>query len=123
MSTENKTTVQLEITYQHFEDVIVTALEGGSNYWYALDLEGIAGKPKGEPWSQYLARKCWDDGFRLPVFDREEGDLLGYFTKAKFIKNAGKEPWALLELMDERLDATSADVLFQLGVMGEVVFG
>lgn len=118
-----KNTVRFEITYNQFENVLVTALEGGSNYWYMLDLQKIKDKPRGEPWSQFLARKCWNEGFKLPVFDREEGGLLGYFTKAKFLRNASKEPWALAELIDETYDANTADVLFQLGTMGEVTFG
>ena len=53
----------------------------------------------------------------------EDESLLGTLSKESFLANAGREPWALLELMNERLDANSADVLFQLAVMGEVVFG
>ena len=31
-------TIKREMDYDSFEDLIVTALEGGSNYWYMLDL-------------------------------------------------------------------------------------
>ena len=123
MSTENKTAVQLEITYQQFEDVIVTALEGGSDYWYLIDVRTIVGKPKGEPWSTFIAREVWNEELELQVYDVEDESLLGTLSKESFLANAGREPWALLELMNERLDADSADVLFQLAVMGEVVFG
>lgn len=129
----SKTTVQVEITYEQFENVIVTALEGGSNYWYLIDLGAAYDKhrkPPGTPPSVFLADLIWNKGYGLDVYDYEsyDGDIddvdqLGTITKESFLSNIQKEPWALSELINDNLDATSADVLFQLGVMGEVVFG
>ena len=115
--------VKIEITYEQFENMFVTAFEGGSNYWAVVDTSKITGKPDGEPWSTYLAKKIWEDNFKLAVFDREEGDFLGYFTKTRFLKHASKQQWALNEMITETMDANSADALFQLGTMAEVVFG
>jgi len=53
-----------EISYDLFEGILVTALEGGSNYWYMLDLNDT-GVPKekyaGEPLSVKVAKMIWYD--------------------------------------------------------------
>ena len=129
----NTAKLEVEISYEQFENVVVTALEGGSNYWYLIDLDKVYQKhrkPKGLPTSVFLADLVWNKGYGLDVYDLEsyDGDVedidqLGTLTREQFLAHAGDEPWALSELINDNLDATSADALFQLGTMGEIIFG
>jgi hypothetical protein len=123
-----KIQIPLEITIEHFESVIVTALEGGSNYWYylpdqlALDFGDWL---KGEPLSIKIARKLFDDPkYSLQINDTENvNDCLGKITQASMLKAFQDNPQKTLDIIDENYDAWTADILFQYAVMGEVMFG
>jgi hypothetical protein len=120
-----KITTNIELTYEMLENVIVTALEGGSNYWYLIKDTDIPPRELDDytPASIRIARMIWDGGI-LPVYDAEEPEVhLGDFSLRQFAEHAPDAPWAFTELLNDNLDATSADALFQLGTMGEVIFG
>jgi hypothetical protein len=117
-----------------FVDVIVTALEGGSNYWYQLIDEDYRDKlPPKSPQHQALSERIAyalyiNPKFELPVYDVEEPDeLLGKVTQQSIYRAfeiAKKDyPDAYENIMEEQYDATDADILFQLATMGELVFG
>jgi hypothetical protein len=132
-------TIKKEISFEMIENIIVTAIEGGSNYWYFLDLKKATNMPPREqngeivPLSIRIAQGVFNDpDFRLPVFDLEsededEMDELGVLSQESMRNAIGltmndyKNTWHNLE--EEEFDAGDADVLFQLAVMGEVVFG
>lgn len=113
------------ITYEEFENVIVTALEGGSNYWYITDTRDFPTEPKGEPASIRIAWNLWNTkDWSIPVYDLENRDeKLGDLTLEGFKTNAHIADFALQDLKRDNLDAWSADSLFQVAIMGEVVFG
>jgi len=111
------------------EDLLITALEGGSNYWYLLAEEacGIFGSYPGPAGSE----KVWQaiaDGKTIPVNDAEEEEEVLGSINMESIK-AGEEimlkeyPHILADILKENWDAGTADVWFQLCVMKEVVFG
>jgi len=117
-----------------FVDVIVTALEGGSNYWYQLIDEDYRDKlPPKTPQHQALSERIayalyTDPKFELPVYDVEEPDeLLGKVTQQSMYKafQIAKTdyPEAYERIMEEQYDAADADILFQLATMGDLVFG
>ena len=120
-----------EISYDLFEGILVTALEGGSNYWYMVDLEdtGVPSeKYAGEPNSVRVAKMIWYDKINLRVLDVEdEGVLLGEVNlttiKTAFEMICSKYPEVYLNLIQENYDADDADVFFQIATMGEVTFG
>ena len=132
METTENLVYENRLTFQQFEDLIVTALEGGSNYWY--DIREIPkGKANEEPLSTFLAKKIWE-GEEVKIYDLEESDLeddevepLGVINlekvKAGLVLAAEKQPHNLSNLLGENFDADDADVLFQLMVLGEVTFG
>ena len=70
-----------ELGYQSFEDLIVTSLEGGSNYWYWLDRDDFEKDLtiSNEPLACRLADALYNDKrFKLKVYDCEdEEELLG----------------------------------------------
>jgi hypothetical protein len=122
------------LPYQTTEDLIVTALEGGSNYWYFLpDLSmvpkttGSFGKNEIDPMSIRIA-KAIEAGVKVPVQDIEDSQLLGYITKEGVRNALGKMAASNYKavagrIISEDYDAGDADAWFQYAVMGEVVYG
>jgi hypothetical protein len=126
------------ISREALENVFVTALEGGSNYWYTLSEKAITVVRTAVPKSQNLyfatamLEAILDHNVEVPINDVEEEDdedsVLGVISLATMNDRLQKlaesdDSWALDEVLDEEYDSTSADVVFQYIVMGEVVFG
>ena len=124
--------LELELSYETFENIIVTAIEGGSNYWYMLGYK--KGIPKRDDMpdkamSQRMAYGLWhnkDSG--IAIWDLEEEDeLLGtltYDSVREGMQIACKDYMKEINMMiSEDYDAWTADTLFQVLVMGEVKFG
>ena len=120
-------------------DLIIDAVEGGSNYWYYFGDEAynIINKYKG------IRKKFHGDFFygtfseailtainaneKIPVHDIETTELLGYFSKES-IENGEKimyekYPKFFADILSENTDAETADVWFQLCIMGDLIFG
>jgi hypothetical protein len=125
-------TITMPVSYEVFENIIVTALEGGSNYWYLLgDLDPVRAwckknNIKDEPMTIKIAMALFNDPeFMLDVYDVEnEDDVLGTITQASLLKAMASRPEEALKFINEDdYDAYTADTLFQTAVMGEVVFG
>lgn len=118
------------------ENVCVTALEGGSNYWYYLSDDAVKlirkAVPKNEdPYlSTAILKAILDHNVEVPINDAEDEDeVLGYISKKTLQERLQKlseddsSGWALRLEMDGGGDADSSDVVFQWMAMGEVVFG
>ena len=117
------------------EDIFVTALEGGSNYWYYLPEESIEKIRKAVPKSQdpYLStaivKAILDHDVKVAINDAEnEDEVIGVITRGTLqarlqLLSDSNERWALERHMREQGDAGSADVVFQYLTMGEVVYG
>ena len=113
--------VEIEIPDQDIIDVLTTALDGGSNYWYYLpDLSMLVKS------DEYLEDRIFNAciaGKSIPVYDVENDDeILGYINLEN-IKNAIKGFIEVGHSWDPAMDANDADILFQYIVMGEVVYG
>ena len=126
--------VSREMDYDSFEDMIVTALEGGSNYWYLLDLNNSIGFIKKyaddqRPMTIRIADALYNnEDSSVVVLDTEdEEETLGtltYQSVRKTLENFPKDhQWALDNVLNGDYDANDADVVFQVLVMGEVVYG
>jgi hypothetical protein len=118
------------------ENVCVTALEGGSNYWYFLSDDAIKlirrAVPKNEDayLSVAILKAVLDHDVEVPINDAEDEDeVLGYFSKKTLQERLQKlsqddsSKWALETEIRGEGDADSSDVVFQYITMGEVVFG
>lgn len=136
-------TVTIEISDQLREDLIVAALEGGSNYWYFIDKDGkniINPYINAETPFSVAFWRAIKDGKSIPVYDKEtiedweydnegEKELLGDVNLESIAK--GEQLMAdgymnhFRNIMGENTDwdAATADVWFQLCVMGELVYG
>jgi hypothetical protein len=127
-----KLKLEIELKYETFEEIIVTALEGGSNYWYLLqDIKGIPTRDDmiNKAPSQRIAYGLWHNkDSEVSIWDlEEEEELLGvltYDSVREGMQIACKDYMKEINMMiSEDYDAWTADTLFQVLVMGEVVFG
>jgi hypothetical protein len=111
------------------EDLLITALEGGSNYWYYLPDLSMTKKyrEEGQATSERIFKAAMS-GEIIPVHDAEnEEEFLGNISKENFIKaeTLMKEnsPQHYANAISENSDAETADVWFQYVVLGEITFG
>jgi histidinol phosphatase-like PHP family hydrolase len=117
------------------EDVFVTAIEGGSNYWYFLSDHAInkirRAVPKEEdPYlSTAILKAILDHDVKVEINDADdEEEVIGVITRgtmqARLQLLAESElKWALDAHIKEQGDADSAEIVFQYITMGEVIYG
>ena len=118
-------TIKKEIPNDQIVDMLITAIEGGSNYWCIV--------PTYDPlkWAEKIKKRLlW-----VSVYDREtamqkagpdEDDLLGAINVHSIRKGIRlmmeDYPEAFDRWMTGQYDAEDADIFLQLVTMGEVVF-
>lgn len=124
-------TITIEITDEQINDLFVTALEGGSNYWYYIPRETrdiIKEHSDKEFFSERFADVVLNDKYVIPVRDTEEPDeVLGFVDKESVQEALNlmvKDHTKHIEMINEgNYDAETADIFLQLCVMGEITFG
>lgn len=116
---------------QDIENLFVTALEGGSNYWYYIknipkEINYQVEQLK-KPLAEAIANHVINGGY-IQFFDAEnENELLGTVDMDKLLdaisllKKDYPDTWN--NILDEDCDADCADIFLQLAVMGELTFG
>ena len=117
MSTTTSVTIQVKHTIdrQRLEDLLVTAFEGGSNYWikWARSVDG------GD-----LYQAAFAHGIRVKADDEEHTRLLNLTAMEKGLQvMADKFPHHLGDILAEEDDATTGDVFLQLCLFGDVIYG
>jgi hypothetical protein len=124
-----------EVKREVLEDIFVTALEGGSNYWYYLHDDAVKAIRKAVPESEdpYLStailKAILDHDVKVFINDAEnEDDVIGVVTRGTMqsrlqILADSECKWALDKHIREEGDAYSADIVFQYLAMGEVIYG
>jgi hypothetical protein len=126
--------IQIEIDDSVLEDVFVTAIEGGSNYWYHLSINAVClirdAVPREEESCLSVATfKAVMKGVEVPIHDAEDIEeqigLISLETMADRLSKlaTSDDKWALQAHMNEEGDSESADVVFQYLALGEVVYG
>lgn len=123
------------VSREVLEDIFVTALEGGSNYWYYLPHESIAAIRKAVPkdvdpyLSTAILTAILDHDVKVAINDADdETEVVGVITRGTMqsrlqLLAESKMKWALDAHIKEEGDADSADIVFQYLAMGEVVYG
>lgn len=116
----------LKITREAIVDLLVTALEGGSNYWclitYQPDVlrEGLDTEVKVEHILDH-------PDVYVNVNDLETQEFLGTLsakTIAEGVQQLKREyPDSTLDVLNEAWDAETADIFFQLVIMKDVIYG
>jgi hypothetical protein len=123
--------VPMTITGKRIADLVVTAFEGGSNYWIErVELvhpqDALLPKPGPiSPW--YALAEVYDAEFNIRIDVLEETTPV-YLTRAsaaagfrRLAEQFESTHWA--DFLEENEDADTADVWLQLSLFGEVVFG
>ncbi len=117
--------LQIVVTGEDIDDIMVSVLEGGINYW--CDNAKVVGKYLGEYASDQISR-----GGTLILHDMEEGrdELL---TKEKLIQGIrmyAEQYGNIFEVVDHELridcgmvDADAADAIIQYAIFSEVIYG
>lgn len=118
-------------TDEDFEDILVTALEGGIGYWACLDNTETeppewgdwSKQPDDMPTSEY-AWKILSEGGTLHFLDEEDESAEYYLDMASFMNGIAlairNKDW---DGDMDMLDAALADMIIQYGIFGEVVYG
>ena len=119
---------------QVLENIFVTAIEGGSNYWYFLSDEAIAiirgyVPDSDDPYLSTAIYKAIKLGAVIPINDAEnEDDVIGqlsintFATRLQKMYDDGNGDALEAEIREEG-DAGTSDIVFQYLAMGEIVFG
>jgi len=128
-------TVKIEINRQRVADLLTSALEGGSNYWYSIDREKCV-KPDVIDYSEFDKHMQDKDYFHLHWPLSEGGSLhIGvideddsYTLNLDAIRTglqvmASKYPKHWGDFLASEDDATTGDVFFQCCLFNEAVFG
>jgi hypothetical protein len=133
--TKKEIEVSLTISRDTLENIFITALEGGSNYWYFLPnktvklVRRLVPKENDECLSTAIFKAVFDLDATLSVHDLENPDeeigLLRAETMAKRIGELLKDESyrkALLAEMNGDGDVNTSDIVFQYITIGEVMF-
>jgi hypothetical protein len=116
--------IAINVNIDAVKDMLITALEGGSNYWYYFpDIEMVRKIGfEGLSLSEKIVRAVIEYGEEVPVYDIEdETNILGVISRENIER--GLKLYLTDNMLDGGSDATEADSLFQLIVMGEVIYG
>ena len=138
---EEKTTnmeinINMTIERETLENIFVTALEGGSNYWYDIPDKEIDKVRKAVPreeeeaLSMAIFKAVFDKGVRVAIHDAENPEdelgILSYDLIKDRLNEIGSDKHNskfLLAEIEENGDAETSDAIFQLLTMGEITFG
>lgn len=125
MSTTTSVTIQVKHTIdrQRLEDLLVTAFEGGSNYWIARAEPLRSGR-------RDLYEAAFDGGVNIYI-SAERGDPRSGEKYRLNLSNmerglqvmADKHPRHMADILAGNDDATTGDVFLQLCLFGDVVYG
>lgn len=123
--------IVITITNEQRTNLLTSALEGGSNYWYYLYSDATKIINKHKKAGDCFVDKMWralENKEEIPVRDKEDmKEVLGKISLASIEKAeqimAEKYPEHFADIMSGSDDAATGDLWFQLSVMGDVVYG
>lgn len=123
--------VEIEITNEQIAGLLITAFEGGSNYWCKIDYEKSV-KPEvlwKFGYEEVYPRIQWplSEGGRIFVTNIHGDSERGYLDLSSIKRGlnlmAQDHPRHFSDILKNNEDATTADVFLQCCVFGEVVYG
>ena len=124
--------INIKVDNDMMENVFVTALEGGSNYWYEIKeytCEIIRSVEPEGPFSIATWEAIAYHGVEVDVYDVENEEILGTLTydsikdRLQLINDEVQALACMMNIITGDYDAGDADAVFQYLVMGEVAFG
>jgi hypothetical protein len=124
--------LKLEITEDVLENIFVTAIEGGSDYWAYITRSDAFKKfketSKEYSFSENVLKFVLSGGDMVVEDIQEEGEVLGSINKANIelglntLLNSDNKRH-LFAMLNEDYDAENADVCFQYIVLNDLVYG
>ena len=131
----NLATIKVGVSRETMENIFITALEGGCNYWYYLSKDAVTRVRKAVPKSEEeclsvaIFRAVYDHDVEVPINDIENpSEVLGVLNKSelplrlnKMIEDGHID--AIISEIREEGDAETSDIIFQYLVMNEITFG
>jgi hypothetical protein len=123
------------ISRKVIEDVFVTALEGGSNYWYFLPEQSVKAIREAVPKSvdPYLStaigKAIINFGVEVDISDIEDEEYVLSTISMKTLQERlqkladSEHNWALDREINEDGDAETSDIVMQFMALGEIIYG
>lgn len=132
-----KFNIQREVSRDVLENIFITALEGGSNYWYYINPENCkkirdaVSREDEKDFSIAFAKAVLDKDISVEIHDIEDmenDEPIGVINDDSILSGLQTmvdegDGWALFDEIAEQGDATSSDMCFQYMALGEVVYG
>lgn len=128
--------LKLDVSREVLESIFITAIEGGSNYWYYIGKESVEAinnvcpRASGMAFSERVFTAVYDYGVDVALHDIEDidGEPIGVLSKNTFkerLERCANEGamWALQQELDEQGDATTSDAVFQYLALNDLVYG
>ena len=117
----NKLVIEVEVPEQLLKDILVTCVEGGSDYWATF--YKIKREENLDIISVLVGTE--DDDADTPQLVHPDKLMNGFenLAKVKDPENFSDAPNILHRLLNDVWDANDADVLLQLTMFGEVIYG
>lgn len=129
--------IQFSFTDEQRIDLLTSAIEGGSNYWYNFQATACNQLNKVQQlfsddsiYTDTFVWKLWSaikQGMEIEVHDIETGDSLGFISMNSIERGEQtlneKYNFAVGDVLSENDDAATGDVWLQCAVMNEVVYG
>lgn len=126
---EIKLTVTKDFTYDILENIIVTAFEGGSNYWMAFKTDELKKlKTIGVPMSESISKALWNNPeFELTIIDSEDvsDDEIGKISLNSLLKciETNNDIHQYLDsVFKEEFDVNDTDCIMQYWALGEITY-
>jgi len=124
--------LKLKITEDVLENIFVTAIEGGSDYWAYItrsdEFKRFKETSKEYSFSENVLKFVLSGGDMVVEDIQEEGEILGIINKANIeiglntlLNSPNKQH--LFALLNEDYDAENAVVCFQYLVLNDLVYG
>lgn len=125
-----KAELEINVLSEDIDDIMVSALEGGINYW--CDKAEVVGDYLGEYASEQISR-----GGALRLYECEDNSVVYELTKEKLLKGIGMylgnpyRPYNILDIRADNgycinpgnVDAIVADMIVQYAIAGEIIYG
>lgn len=128
--------LKLDVSREVLESIFITAIEGGSNYWYYIGEEAVKAinnvcpRASGMAFSERVFTAVYDYDVEVALHDIEDidGEPIGVLSKNTFkerLERCANEGnmWALQQEIDEQGDAATSDVVFQYLALNDCVYG
>ena len=120
------------ITDEQRLNLLTSALEGGSNYWYEISnaackkIDSVKPSDGKTPFVDRLWAAI-QAGKNIEVHDIESRDLLGHISldtiKQGEVTMLKQQPQHFADILSENDDAVTGDVWFQYCIMNKLIYG